>query len=81
MAEVLQVEFSGVLCQIDGVYILERGKKETNMCVIKRKDLDESYRNKRLHSAVETHTVEKESLHFGHYIWYYIHILSLHKIM
>ncbi len=24
MTEVLQVEFSGVLCQIDGIYILER---------------------------------------------------------
>lgn len=32
MAEVLQVEFSGVLCQIDGVYILE-SKQRKQMCL------------------------------------------------
>lgn len=47
MAEVLQVEISGVLCQIDGVHILERKQRKQTLLLAKEKkkkhaDLDES---------------------------------------
>lgn len=63
MAEVLQVEFSGVLCQIDGVYILER-KRLIKASVKQTKHLltlNESYRNKQLHKADETSSRERYS--------------------
>lgn len=38
MAEVLQVELSGVLSQIDGVHILERTTQETRMWHVRRSE-------------------------------------------